>query len=294
MFVCRKDSFITHRAFCDALTEENNKMNQEMLQSQQMSDDYMNTRNSMSMGLPQFNNYNPKSPLKLHPQEIPMLYRPMNISAGLFSTSSGTLINNPIVESSSSIGLELSSSNGPVGYVNFQQTEGLLSAHMSATALLQKAAEIGATASNIVNSPIIQKSYVTSMAGPDQPNSDGPRPSPSYCHFQGPFHNFQTQPEENNALPNPILQGTFGPGPEPGLGPKPVLDADPVLNNIGVYSDILKGADHSLGLMNMEHGDRRNSNSDLIHGIGDTGIGRSVSGRGAGRDTLIVDFLGTE
>ncbi|KAM0027928.1 hypothetical protein Hdeb2414_s0019g00545971 [Helianthus debilis subsp. tardiflorus] len=264
-------------------------MNQEMLQSQQMSDDYMNTRNSMSMGLPEFNNYNPKSPLKLHPQEIPMLYRPMNISAGLFSSSSGTLLNNPIVESSSSIGLELSSSNGPVSYRNLQQTEGLLSgpmAYMSATALLQKAAEIGATASNIVNSPIIQKSYVTSMAGPNQPNSDGPRPSPSYCDIQGPFHNFQTQPEENNALPNPILQGTFGPGPGPGFGPKPVLNADPVVNNIGVYSDILKGADQSLGLMNMEHGDRRNSNSDLIHGTGDTG-------RGAGSDTLIVDFLGT-
>ncbi|GJV09339.1 indeterminate-domain 2-like protein [Tanacetum coccineum] len=282
----RRDSFITHRAFCDALAEEN-KVSQGMLQSQQMSDHYtpsmlMNSGNSMSMGLPDFNNYNMKSPLKSHPQELQMPFESINMPGGMFSSSSGTLLSNPRGLSSSTSGLELSSSNGPLGFGNLQQDNtagGPYSgpmAHMSATALLQKAAQIGATASHVINSPMMQKSYVTSMAGPDQLSSDVPRLNPSYFDVQGPT------PEGNNVLHKPSPQNVFGLGSEP----KPILGAH-VMNDIGIYSNIIQGG-QSNELVNMEQGYQINNNSDSIQGRGSSGLGRPMPGN----DTMTVDFLG--
>ncbi|KAL8262181.1 hypothetical protein R6Q59_026230 [Mikania micrantha] len=284
----RKDSFITHRAFCDALTEENNKLNQGTLQSQQISDHYspsmpMDIGNSMPIGLSEFDDYDPTSPLKMHnPQENPKFYGSVNMSVGLFSSSSSTLYKNQRGASSSTSDLQLSSSNGPSGFENFLQdnrTGGPISepmAHMSAKALLQKAAEIGVTTSNIINSPITQKSYVTSMTGPEKPDSNGPRPGSSNFDVQGPFSNIQAQPElGSNALQKPIGQYTFG------LGPKPILDVDPVMN------------DQNIGLMNMEHGDGRLVNTE--HGDGRHTYGGDGGGGGggvSGNDTLIVDFWG--
>lgn len=272
--ICRRDSFITHRAFCDALAEENNKMNQGMLESQQIPDHYapsmpMSTGNSMSMGLPQFNNYNLRSPLKMHPHELQMPYESMNMSGGLFSSSSGTLLSNPRGVSSSTSGLELSSSNRQSGFGGpFSEAM----AQMSATALLQKAAQIGATASNVINSPMMQKSYITSMAAPDQPISDGPSPRQSYFDVQGSFHNIHSTSEGNNAFQKPNPQDELGPGT--GAGTKPILGGDPVMNDVGIYSDIIKG----------------NNNSNLIQARADSGLGRHMPG--AGSDTLTVDFLG--
>nr|XP_043638408.1 zinc finger protein GAI-ASSOCIATED FACTOR 1-like [Erigeron canadensis] len=294
----RRDSFITHRAFCDALAEENNKVNLGMLQSQQMTDHYtpslaMNTGDSMSMELPEFGNYNLKSPLKLQPQEISMPYEAMNVSRGLFSSSSGTLLSNPRGVPSSTSGLDLSSSNGQLGFGNLPQETraggpfSVSMAHMSATALLQKAAQIGATASNVINSSMMQKSYVTSMAGPDQTNSDGPSPTPSYFDVQGSFHNILTQPEGYNALQKPNPQDTYGPGP------KPILGSDPVMNDTGTYSEMLKRGDQCLGLMNMGHEDGKDNNSDLIQSRDDSGIVRGVPGnKVGGNETMTVDFLG--
>lgn len=141
----RRDSFITHRAFCDALAEENNKVNRG---SSIVMDDLTNTNtNTSSMGF--------SNPLKSLPQDLlPIPFKPMmNMApgAGMFSSASGNLFGSPRNTSS---GLHLS----------YQDSKNLgQMPQMSATALLQKAAQMGATATN---SPMMQKNFVTTMAGP--------------------------------------------------------------------------------------------------------------------------------
>ncbi|KAK3194032.1 hypothetical protein Dsin_025342 [Dipteronia sinensis] len=203
----RRDSFITHRAFCDALAEENNKVNQELMnnnnnnnmgssniQNQNMPHELISSSsmplNTTSIGMSDFNaTFDPKNPLKSLPQEmVPMPFKSMNIGGGgggMFSSSSGTLFGGPrsnnISSSSSSLQLSSNSSSG-FNYLQDSKNGCQISgaaAHMSATALLQKAAQMGATASNSINSPMMQKSFSTSMAGPDQQLSPI-KPPPSY------------------------------------------------------------------------------------------------------------------
>ncbi|KAH6766376.1 hypothetical protein C2S52_017359 [Perilla frutescens var. hirtella] len=161
----RRDSFITHRAFCDALAEENNKVNNNNQGIMgQLPDLVTNTINvNTSMGF--------TNPLKSLPQELlPIPFKPMN----MFSSSSGNLFGSPRSMPSSSSGLQLSSNSSPTPYnYNNQDTKNMggASAQMSATALLQKAAQMGATATNSMNSPMMQKNFVTTMAGPNMHGS---------------------------------------------------------------------------------------------------------------------------
>ncbi|KAL8530868.1 hypothetical protein ACS0TY_007773 [Phlomoides rotata] len=195
----RRDSFITHRAFCDALAEENSKVNQNMMGphlSAQLPDlmSTMPISTNTSMGLSDFTN-----PLKALQQElVPIPFKPMHMTPapGMFS---GNLFGIPRSMSSSSSGLQLSSNSTPSGYnyhpdsKNLGQISG--SAQMSATALLQKAAQMGATATNSMNSPMMQKTFVgTTMAGPDHISGPGPR-SGSTLHS---YDNFQSQNEQSS------------------------------------------------------------------------------------------------
>nr|GEW34083.1 protein indeterminate-domain 2-like [Tanacetum cinerariifolium] len=123
------------------------------------------------------------------------------------------------------------------------------------------------------------KSYVTSMAGPDQLSSDVPLLNQSFFDLQDP------QPQGNNVLHMASPQNEFGPGSEP----KPILGAH-VMNDIGIYSNIIQGG-QSNELMNMEQGGHQINNtskSDSIQGRGSSGLGRPMPGN----DTLTVDFLG--
>ncbi|CAK9175958.1 unnamed protein product [Ilex paraguariensis] len=309
----RRDSFITHRAFCDALAEENNKVNQGLMNSMgsnlqgQMPDlmSSMPINSNTSMGVSEFNNYDLKNPLKSPPQElIPTPFKPMNMAGGMFSSSSGTLLGGPRNVSSSSSGLQLSS-NSPSSFNYLQDAKngGQLSgsAHMSATALLQKAAQMGATASNNMNSSMMQKSFVSNMAGPDQISSSRP---PSYGGIQqhdSSYENFQTHPDQST------LVGINGGGFTTQLLQKNQQEvsqlfdsgsATSAMNDMGLFSGMLMaggGGDQNHGFMkNLENED---NSSSLIHGR--TAIRRSPTSpsgfggkAGRGNDMLTVDFLG--
>ncbi|XVF57489.1 hypothetical protein PTKIN_Ptkin06aG0209300 [Pterospermum kingtungense] len=163
----RRDSFITHRAFCDALAEENNKASQGLIvanlgsnlqqQGQVPSTIPINNNNIMIPTTSSMNNNvsaDTKSPL----------LQPLS----MFSNSSSTHVSN---SSSISSGLQLNSNSSTTttttlleGNNNGDMFSGS-AASMSATALLQKASQMGATAS--AGSLLMGKSsFTTSMMAP--------------------------------------------------------------------------------------------------------------------------------
>ncbi|KAL2323626.1 hypothetical protein Fmac_028005 [Flemingia macrophylla] len=169
----RRDSFITHRAFCDALTGENNRVSQGLTPNMQneLARDLMATMplSTSSNTVPEFSSYDPKSPQRTLSQEhVPMPFTSMSMAGSMFSITSGTLFGGPKNMSPSCSTLQLSSNNSTAFNYFQDSTISSASAHMSATALLQKAAQMSATASkNSINSPMMQKSFVNSMSGSD-------------------------------------------------------------------------------------------------------------------------------
>ncbi|XP_027364877.1 zinc finger protein GAI-ASSOCIATED FACTOR 1-like isoform X1 [Abrus precatorius] len=157
----RRDSFISHRAFCDALAEENNKANEGQLSkigSNMQCQPIPNLVSSLPLntnipnpqigGASKFNHSDHKHPLSL-PQEL----MPMPSAKPFNSNMPGNLFTRSL-SSTSSPSLQLSS--------NMFEENGLHlaagSPHMSATALLQKAAQMGAT--------VTEKTFATNMAPP--------------------------------------------------------------------------------------------------------------------------------
>ncbi|KAL9168478.1 hypothetical protein ABFS82_04G017800 [Erythranthe guttata] len=284
----RRDSFITHRAFCDALAEENSKVNHHgIISGQSQLPDLIMPNIPLStnanMGLPEFNNNN--NPLKSLPQElIPTPFKPMN----MFSTASGALFGTPL----SSSGLHLSSNAASPGY-NPGPASG--SAHMSATALLQKAAQMGASATNSMNSPMIQKTFVTTMAGPDQ--GPGPVSRPTYDnnfhhHHHGGQHE-QAPPPFNggggfagqllfegggSAMSDMMMYGGMLMGG--GNGDQNSPAAGIFLKNA---VEVQEGSDQSCGIL---QGRNNGGNNGMMMGA------RNLARFGGGNDMTTVDFMG--
>ncbi|XP_021280519.1 protein indeterminate-domain 2-like [Herrania umbratica] len=309
----RRDSFITHRAFCDALAEENNKVNQGLmnhmgsnLQNQMpelMSSMPMSNANT-SMGISDFNNFDPKNQLKSLPQElVPMPFKSMNMGGGMFSSSSGTLFGGPRSISSASSSLQLSS-NSSSGFNYLQDSKNGChiagSPNMSATALLQKAAQMGATASNSINSPMMQKSFATSVAGTDQsirPLSFGgiQQQNTSYDHFPSQTDQSSMAGISEGGFSNPLMQKS--PNEMTQLF-NAVTGSSANLNDMGMYASLfINGADRNQSLMkNMEHED--SGSTSLLQGRtramerSPTGPSIFVASSSGGCNMTTLDFMG--
>ncbi|XP_004136179.1 zinc finger protein GAI-ASSOCIATED FACTOR 1 [Cucumis sativus] len=174
----RRDSFITHRAFCNALTEESNKLKQGILNNNNNNNNIepisiISTPKLPHFGtsiMPEFNPYDQKNPFKTLPQELNNSTPTTTTGApgGLFMV--GPRSNN---NSSSFSSLKLSSTTSSRFSCLYDSKNGCLqdtgtataTLVTSATALLQKAAQIGATTSSVG----VLKSPLMEMAHSDQP-----------------------------------------------------------------------------------------------------------------------------
>ncbi|CAL0316566.1 unnamed protein product [Lupinus luteus] len=129
----RRDSFITHRAFCDALAEENNRGSEGQLSK--MGSDLQ------CQSIP---NLVPSLPINTNIIPIPQI----GGTASEFNNRSNPLSSLPIPASSKPFNMAIRNSSP-----SLQLSSNILASHeisslMSATALLQKAAQMGATVSN--------------------------------------------------------------------------------------------------------------------------------------------------
>ncbi|KAG6508582.1 hypothetical protein ZIOFF_033956 [Zingiber officinale] len=171
--ISRRDSFITHRAFCDALAQENaNKLNQPLMATMASNlQAQASTRMTLkpphlSADLPAYFPRDSKgnSPElgSLADQFIPP---PADMAAGMISSFLPNLPGAP----SSRL------QPGPVSFCGldataFPKPPSESFAHMSATALLQKAAQMGATVAGGGN----RGALASMMAGPDRRAYGGP------------------------------------------------------------------------------------------------------------------------
>ncbi|KXG30322.1 protein indeterminate-domain 12 [Sorghum bicolor] len=137
----RKDSFITHRAFCDALAEDNSKVNHSL--ATMVGNLHGHHHDIFSHGVPTF----PTSPTDVM----------ANLSNTLI-TRNTTLFSNQMSPKDSGFPLDGSASSYPYMSMN--------SPYMSATALLQKAAVIGAKTSQDPISPLLLKSFPSNVTTP--------------------------------------------------------------------------------------------------------------------------------
>lgn len=154
----RKDSFVTHRAFCDASTEENNRMDQNLTAfGGGMSQNQ--TQEALNPLLPgdSSSNIDPMMNLSFNTEDMDTSLRPLSLnSAGVVMPT----IVDPFNNARASPACMAS-----IGGSNSLASLSMASAYTSATALLQKAAEMGANISDNTISPILYRGFSGYSAG---------------------------------------------------------------------------------------------------------------------------------
>lgn len=145
----RRDSFISHRAFCDALEEDNIRVDEGLRDSK--------TRNfkgeNPQLIMPVSGNNTSMIKSSFAQDFIPMPIKSMRMAdVGMFSSNSGPVF-----------GLIRSIPSSPASLQLSHDSPGGSSAHMSATVLLQKATQMGVTSSCSINSTMMQQSFIPNM-----------------------------------------------------------------------------------------------------------------------------------
>ncbi|KAL8222876.1 hypothetical protein R6Q57_020275 [Mikania cordata] len=258
----RKDSFITHRAFCDALAEENNKLTQTIQQDHHMDQSIQNINLTTSITSPKFSHG------CIQDSKTPSELLHLNVMHG----GRGSLFNNnPINVSPSSLQLGGSALSSPL---------------TSATALLQKAAKMGATSSNnhnkncSININNSMNNFVTTMAPPSY-NGGGAyniietlsdQYQPHQSQLAGIFDDgFSSEFQENS------LSGFFNPS----------INGGGNINGIGVHSGFIN-PDKEIVMNNNNNNVGQNPNQELNDSENPL-LRFKMDGNG---DNLTVDFMG--
>ncbi|XP_057735223.1 zinc finger protein GAI-ASSOCIATED FACTOR 1-like [Arachis stenosperma] len=176
----RRDSFITHRAFCDALAEENNNNKNEGSLFPNIPSNLQSQPQIPNLLLPSLpitttpTTLSSSSSLPLHHDliipkpsfnNIPFPRNPNTTTTTTTTTSHPSLQLTSTIFDDNALHLTASSSS-------------LSSPHMSATALLQKAAQMGATVSSSNNNMVVENSnkgggYVTATTSMAPPSFSG-------------------------------------------------------------------------------------------------------------------------
>ncbi|XP_028780892.1 zinc finger protein GAI-ASSOCIATED FACTOR 1 isoform X2 [Neltuma alba] len=246
----RRDSFITHRAFCDALAEENNKASERQAM-QGMSPSFRPAGHQIQnlvSSLPVNNTNN-----------IP------NPQAGkiMDNNNNRNLFTRSLSSSSSTPPLQLNSNSPNVvfeenGHHQLPLPAAAAPSHlMSATALLQKAAQMGATVSS--SSSMAEKGFVTSMAPPSY--------GPNGLSFMN--HYMQNGQEDHISGQYLNANGSLG------------------MNGVDMFNAIL---DQSKAFSKIIEENNR-SNNGVLHGGASGGAINMDATKGSG-DVLTLDFMG--
>ncbi|XP_012434141.1 zinc finger protein GAI-ASSOCIATED FACTOR 1 [Gossypium raimondii] len=263
----RRDSFITHRAFCDALTEENNKASRGLINVGSNLQGQVVAADQLISAIPVNNNPNTSAINISEPfsNDTKSSLQSLNLAAGtMFSNGSSSLFGGTKVTTvpnpSSTSCLQLNGNSSTL----FEGNGGHLfsgSASMSATALLQKAAQMGATASTgSLNSPLMGKSYTTTstMAPPS-------------------FVSMQTHDNNNNNNQTQTLGGADSTGftsQSDFFNANGGVDQSSSVNNMGVmFSGIFE------------------QNNAFFKSV-ESSTPRTTGLSGFSADTMTVDFLG--
>jgi hypothetical protein len=142
----RKGSFATHRAFCDALTEENHRANQNIATGGGMLQSHAQDLFTSSMASPDsFSNTNTTMNLSMSNENGDNSLKPLSLD------SAGVMMSDPTFDPKTSRAC-FSSDSGSKAY---PMAMAIGSCYTSATALLQKAAEMGAKTSDNSFAPIL-------------------------------------------------------------------------------------------------------------------------------------------